>query len=263
MNQKQRRQKLLELVCTSNASHIGSSLSVLDILSAIFRHVNIEKIRQQAPDRDRIILSKGHSVSALYMLMNEYGLLSDDNLKTYLKDDSCLMGHSTKAVKCIEFSTGALGHGLPIATGIALGLHNKKLGGHVHVIVGDGELQEGSNWEAIMLIGQLQLGNITIYVDKNGLGGSSPINDHCTLDPLIEKFEAFKIVAYSVKGNDVDDISSTLMDAITSHVPKALICNTVKGSGIKFMEHDNVWHYRPVSKETLEASLRELNCSNL
>lgn len=256
------KKRLLEIVYEAQAPHIGSALSVLNILSAIYDSVDVEKIRNKAVDRDRIILSKGHAVSSLWMILNKYKLLSDEELKTYYKNGSILMGHPSYYHNAIEYSTGALGHGLPISAGIALGLKRKGIPAKVYCIVGDGEMQEGSNWEALMLIGHHKLDNIGVFIDRNKYGGSYPIDDHCSLSPLYDKLASFGLMTTEIDGHNEDELRFNIRNGNESGNPYAIICNTIKGKGVSFMEDDNVWHYRPVCKTDYERALCELNSSN-
>lgn len=252
------RRKILEIVYRSNASHVGSSLSVVEILSAVYSSVDIAKIIDSHADRDRVILSKGHSAAALYVVLNHYGLLSDEELKTYYSNNSLLGGHATHNVKHVEHSTGALGHGLSVAVGIGIGLKSKKMNSHVYAIVGDGELHEGSNWEALLLAGHRNLNNICVLVDNNRLSGIGATNNCCDLDSLKNKFEAFGFLAFELDGHDEEAIYSAIQNTKDLDKPVALVCNTVKGKGVSFMENNNVWHYRPPDKEAYENAIREL-----
>jgi transketolase len=252
------RKRILEIIHRSNASHVGSSLSAVEILSAVYSSVDISKIIESRSDRDRVILSKGHSAAALYVVLNYYGLLSDEELETYHSNNSLLGGHATHNVKYVEHSTGALGHGLSVAVGIGIGLKSKKIESHVYAIVGDGELQEGSNWEALLLAGHHNLNNICVLVDNNGLSGIGATNNCCALDSLKRKFQAFRFQAFELDGHDEDAIYSTIQNTKELDKPVALVCSTVKGKGVSFMENNNVWHYRPPDGEACEKAIREL-----
>jgi len=252
------RKKILDIIHQSQASHIGSSFSVVEILSAVYRSVDIEKIKNKQNDRDRVILSKGHSVSALYVILNHFGLMSEEELGTYHINGSLLMGHVSHNVPYIEHSTGALGHGLSVAVGIGIGLKSKKIDSHVFVIVGDGELHEGSNWEALMLAGHLKLNNVCLLIDNNKISSIGCINSCCSLDPLKNKLESFGICVFEVNGHDEEEIYAIIQKAKKTEKSVAIICNTIKGKGISFMENNNVWHYRPPNREEYEDALIEL-----
>ncbi len=253
------RKKILEIIHRSGASHIGSSLSMVEILCAIYSRVDLEKIKAGSQNRDRVVVSKGHSAAALYATLNAFGLLTDGELATYHCNGSLLGGHVSHAVPHVEHSTGALGHGLSVAVGMAVGLKAKNSPARVFVVLGDGEMQEGSNWEALMLAGHLGLDNLRVLVDGNCLGGIACVADCCTLEPLVAKFQAFNLDACELDGHDSSALSTALERADQAGRPAAFVCRTVKGKGVSFMEGQNVWHYRPLNKESYENALSELN----
>jgi len=252
------RKRILDIIHQSGASHIGSSFSVIDILSAVYKSVNIKKIRNKQNDRDRVILSKGHSAAALYVILNHFGLMTNEELETYYTNDSLLMGHATHCVPYIEHSTGALGHGLSVAVGVGIGLKSKKINSKVYVIAGDGEFQEGSNWEALLLAGHLKLDNLCLLIDNNKLGGIGNTNHCCSLKPLKAKLMSFGLSVFEVDGHNEDEIYLAIQKGKKLEKPVAIICNTVKGKGVSFMENENVWHYRPPNKEEYENALIEI-----
>jgi len=252
------RKKILDIVYKSQASHIGSSFSVVEILSTVYKCVDTKKIENLDIDRDRVILSKGHAAAALYVILNQHGLMSKNDLETYYTNGSLLGGHATHNVPYVEHSTGALGHGLSVATGIAIGLKSKKFDSHVFVIVGDGELHEGSNWEALMLASHLNLNNLCILVDNNRLSGIGNTHACCSLDSLLVKFEAFGLEAFDVDGHNENEIYSTIKKLKKINKPVAIVCNTIKGKGVSFMENNNVWHYRPPGTDEYQKAILEL-----
>ncbi len=252
------RKNILTLIHKSNASHIGSSLSVVEMLNAVYHFVDIDRIKRKAMDRDRVILSKGHAAAALYVVLNSHGLISDDILETYYTNGTLLGGHVSHKVPCVEHSTGALGHGLSVGVGAALGLRQKGFDSRVFVILGDGELQEGSNWEAIMLAGQLKLSNLCVLIDNNGLGGIGSTVACCDLEPLVMKFKAFNFQVNRVGGHDEAAVHTALSRFGNGVQPSVVICDTVKGKGVSFMEGKNVWHYRSPGKEDYERALTEI-----
>lgn len=255
---KQIRKKILDIIYQSKASHIASSFSVVEILSAVYRSVDIEKIKNKQNNRDRVILSKGHGAAALYVILNYFGLMSEEELKTYYKNNSLLSGHVTHHLPYIEHSTGALGHGLPVAVGIGIGLKSKKINSRVYVIVGDGELHEGSNWEALMLLGRLKLNNFCLLIDYNKLSGIGDTNSCTSSEPLKSKLESFGLDAFEVNGHDEEAIYLTIQKAKKIEKPVVIICHTIKGKGVSFMENNNVWHYRPPNEEEYNKALSEL-----
>jgi len=253
------RKKILDTVYQAQASHIGSCFSIVEILSSVYMSVDIEKIKNKQKDRDRVVLSKGHSVAALYATLNHFGLLSNEELGTYYKNDSLLIGHVSHRVPHIEHSTGALGHGLSVALGISVGLKTRKINSRVYVIVGDGELHEGSNWEALMLTGHLKLDNLCALIDYNKLSGIGQIDSCCSLEPLKDKLESFGLDTFEVNGHDEEEIYSAIQKTKRREKPTAIICHTIKGKGVSFMENNNVWHYRPPNREEYENAVCELN----
>ncbi|MFN8670606.1 MAG: transketolase [Candidatus Sericytochromatia bacterium] len=244
------RKIIIEAVRHVGASHIGTSFSCVEILNAIYRSVDINKIKNNSLDRNRVIISKGHSAAAVYSILYKYGLISKEILDTYHKNGSILCGHVSHFAPYIEHSTGALGHGLPVAVGIAVGLISKGLKQVKNfVLLGDGEMQEGSNWEAIMLAGHMKLNNLYILVDKNSLAGTEPLDNYCSLGNLKNKFESFDFLTFEVDGHNEDKIYSIIQENKNSEKPVAIICNTIKGKGVSFMENNNTWHYRPLNED--------------
>jgi len=253
------RTKIAELISRANASHIGSCFSIVEILDAVYQSVDIEKIKHGAKDRDRIIISKGHAAAAVYAILAQYGLLENDLLESYGINGSLLSGHVNHFIPFIEHSTGALGHGLPVSVGICVGMRSRKLEtSRCYVLVGDGELQEGSNWEALMMAGHLKLDHLCVLVDHNGFGGVRETSQTCSLSPLKKKFECFGFEAVEVDGHDQSAILDAIAGFKSGHRPFAIICHTIKGKGASFMEGQNVWHYRPPSKEDCETLNIEL-----
>lgn len=252
------RKKILEIAYQSQSSHIGSCLSLVEILSAIYRNVALEKIKKNQNNKDRVILSKGHGALALYVVLNSFGLLDDKKLLSYCCHNSLLIGHASHHISGIEHSTGSLGHGLSVGVGMAIGLKAKGYRSHVYVVVGDGELQEGSCWEAMMLAGNLKLANFTLLIDKNNLAGLGRIDEHNSLRPLKNKLESFNFHVLEVDGHDERSISVAIRKQKKIKKPIAIICQTVKGRGVSFMENKNIWHYRPLSKKDFQKALLEI-----
>lgn len=252
------RKSIMRIIHESSASHVGSSLSVVEILNAVYSSVDVEKIRLQQNDRDRVVLSKGHAAAALYTVLNHYGLIDEKMLDTYYQNNSVLGGHVSHSVNYVEHSTGALGHGLSVGLGMALGLQSKKMDGRVFVVTGDGEMHEGSNWEALMLAGHLRLGNLCLLVDYNKLGGIGLTGNCCSLDSLKDKFIAFGIEGYDVDGHSEKEITDIIHSTKNNDKPVGIVCHTIKGKGVSFMENENVWHYRPPDKEAYDLAIKEI-----
>ena len=254
------RQLILDIIHSSGAAHIGSSFSVVEALLAVYSGVDIEKIKNKQEDRDRVVVSKGHSAAAVYAVMHMFGLMDKKTLDTYYKNDSLLSGHVSHFVPFVEHSTGALGHGLSVAVGIAIGLKSKRhLAARVYAILGDGEMHEGSNWEALMLAGHRGLNNLCALIDNNRLGGVGSTDEICSLRDLDKMIASFGFAVYSVDGHNEESIRAILQEtAGKTSKPVCIICHTTKGKGVSFMEKDTVWHYRNPNKEAYEKATAEL-----
>ena len=256
---KKVRRKVLEMLASAKASHLGSNMSVVEMLVAMHLSVDCEKVRSQSADRSRLIISKGHCAAATYAVSAEFGLLSSDALINYHVNDSLLAGHVSHKVPFIEHSTGALGHGINVAVGCAIGLRARGfLESKVICLVGDGEIQEGSVWEAVMLASHLQLSNFVLLVDNNQISSIRRTKDVLNMEPLISRFQAFGCRATEVDGHSVEDISNAIAEGGRSSSPGVVICNTVKGKGVRFAENDPVWHYRTLNEDLLHEALAEL-----
>jgi len=248
LNTRQLRLRISEMICQADASHIGSCFSMVEILEAIYQNVDLDKIKKNAIDRDRVIISKGHAAAAVYAIMANFGLMEQNTLKSYCQDGSLLSGHVNHFIPYIEHSTGALGHGLSVGVGISIGLRSRHINTpKCYVIIGDGELHEGSNWEALMLAGNLRLHNLCILIDNNGYGGICETSSICSLSPIKDKFDSFGFETIEINGHDLPEILKAIERFKTRMGPFCIICHTVKGKGVSFMENQNVWHYRPPS----------------
>jgi transketolase len=256
---KSTRKVILDIINQSNAAHIGASFSLVEILQAIYRSVDIDKIRNHADDRDRVILSKGHAAAALYTTLYQFALMPKETLETYNLNDSLLSGHVSHFIPCVEHSTGALGHGLPVALGMAIGLKSRGFTSKVFVIVGDGELHEGANWEAILLAGHLKMNNLYVLIDNNHLSQMGVTDKCCSLDSLNHKFESFKFKSVEVDGHDSDQMYEIIQQNKQTNSPTAIICQTTKGKGVSFMENNNLWHYRTPKDADYLKAISELN----
>lgn len=246
----------MEIAHKTKATHIGSCLSVVDMLDAIYSVIDIDKIKSKFNDRDRVVLSKGHSALALYCVMNKYGLMSDEILNKYYSNGSVLSGHVSHNVEFVEHSTGALGHGLSVAVGMAIGMKSNNFKSKVYCILGDGELQEGSNWEALMLASHLKLDNLFIFVDYNKLAGIDKPHIMQDVFRLCDLINALGVDFCLIDGHNIKQIIHEIKE--TYNLVKVIICDTVKGNGISFMENQNVWHYRPLCGEDYQKCLEEL-----
>jgi transketolase len=253
------RAAILKMVHNSGGAHIASALSIVDIVTVLYN--DILKFDPYIPDwekRDRFILSKGHACTPIYALLAQFGFFSWDDLKFYGQDSSNLMNHISHKVLGVEFSTGALGHGLPFGVGKAMAAKILNQNWRTFVLLSDGELDEGSNWEAFMFASHHRLNNLTAIIDYNKLQSLGTVEKTIGLEPLNDKFKSFGWDVIEIDGHDYDQIAQSLND-ITNVNPKVIIAHTIKGKGVSFMENKVEWHYKTPNKDELELALSELN----
>lgn len=256
------RRHVIEMAHASRSSHVGSALSIADIVAVLYaRFVDPIELERRDRNRTRIVLSKGHAGSAIYAALAEIGLLPIDELKTHYADGSRLSGHvSHKGLIGVEVSTGSLGTGIGMATGMALVGARDGLSYRTFAIVGDGECDEGSVWEAALFARQQRLKNLTVIVDRNrlqGLGSDAEILD---LLDLGKKFDAFGWNVFDVDGHDHEQLLDALSKRDDSR-PTAVIAHTIKGKGVSFMENNNLWHYRDPQGADYDNAVRELEAN--
>ena len=251
------RKRALQMINTARSSHLGSSLSMADILAVLYGGaLNVSPAMRNAPERDRLILSKGHACAGLYAVLAEQGFFPIEWLDTFYKNGSRLAGHATTSVPGVEFSTGSLGHGLPVACGMALAAKRDGHSYRVVTILSDGECDEGSIWEAALFAGHHGLDNLTVIVDYNKIQSLGDVADVMTLEPFQSKWEAFGWNTVRIDGHDHDQLIAALTqkNAGTGR-PYCVLADTVKGKGVPFMENDLLWHYRaPDAGEFARAS---------
>jgi transketolase len=254
------RRHALTMVHNAKASHIGSALSVADILSVLYG--SVMKVDPKTPkwsERDRFILSKGHACVAVYALLAARGFINEEMLATYGQDHSDLMNHISHKVPGVEFSTGSLGHGLPFSTGKALAAKRLQQDWRTYVLMSDGELGEGSNWEAMMFAAHHQLDNLVAIIDYNKLQSLTTVDKTLRLEPLADKARAFGWAVEEVDGHDHKALTEKLdTSAWASGKPAFLIAHTIKGKGVSFMENSVDWHYKTPSPQQLAQALKEL-----
>ncbi len=250
----------LQMVYRAKASHIASALSICDIVAVLYGGVlAIDPASPKASNRDRFILSKGHACVAVYAALAESGFFNTEDLLTYGMDHSVLMNHISHKVPGVEFSTGSLGHGLPFGTGKALASKRMKATWNTYVLLSDGELGEGSNWEAMMFASHHGLDNLIAIVDYNKLQSLTTVDKTLRIEPLAEKFSAFGWSVQEIDGHDHAALANALGAAPwASGRPSILIAHTTKGKGVSFMENRVDWHYRTLSTEQLAQALSEL-----
>lgn len=254
------RKMILEIIKHGGAGHTAGSLSCIDILNVLYNHVlNVSPQTFSDPDRDRYIQSKGHSVEALYTVLADQGFYPREDLQTLNQYRSHFIGHPTRKVPGIEQNTGALGHGLSLAVGTALAAKIDGRPYRVFTLLGDGELAEGSSWEASLSAAHYKLDNLTVIIDRNTLQITGRTEEVNALEPLAAKFAAFGYAVREVDGNDVAALAEAF-DALPFEAgkPSLILANTIKGKGISFMEDQRVWHHKVPDDAQFAQALAEL-----
>ncbi len=258
------RRRDIQMVRAAGLGHVGGEFSVIDILVTLYLHaMNVTPDRLDDPDRDRLILSKGHAAAALYTTLAMAGFLPQDQLHTFMQPMSMLNGHPARTkIAAVEASTGPLGHGLPIAVGTAFAGALDGSSRRTFVVTGDGELQEGSNWEALMTAGNHKLDHLCVVVDRNRLQQGARVAETNDLEPLADKLRAFGMEVVEVSGHD----HGALLDVFAavpaaSGKPTAVIAHTMKGHPISFMSDNVAWHHKVPSAEQVAQALAELEAS--
>lgn len=256
------RKHALRMTSLGKSSHIGSVFSMADLIAVLYGEVlNVDPGNPRWPDRDRFILSKGHAGAGVYAALAERGFFPISKLDSHYQDGSDLSGHvSHKGIPGVEFSTGSLGHGLSVGTGMAYGAKLDNLHHRVFVLLSDGECDEGSNWEAILFAAHHKLDNLIAIVDYNKLQSIKPVSETLNLEPFPDKWKSFGWAVEEVDGHDHAAIKA-LCDNVpfTRGKPTCIIAHTTKGKGVSFMENSVLWHYRSAQAEEYENALQELN----
>ncbi|MGC3947054.1 MAG: transketolase [Chryseolinea sp.] len=258
------RKNIVRYIYHANAGHTGGSLSCIDVLNVLYNHVmNVGPDNFQSPDRDRYIQSKGHSVEALFVVLADKGFFAESELDTLCKYNSHFIGHPTRKVPGVEQNTGALGHGLPISVGVAISGKMDEKTFRVFTLLGDGELPEGSNWEAALTASHYGLDNLCAIIDKNNLQITGRTTDVCNTEPIDQKFESFGWAVRSVDGHNIDELKECF-DSLpfVKGKPSLIIANTVKGKGISFMENQLKWHHGVPDEKQYQVALSELDVAN-
>lgn len=257
------RQHCLKMVHKGKSGHIGSMLSMADILPVIYTQIlKVDPANPKMADRDRFILSKGHGGAALLATLAELGFFPKDWLNQYYCDNGKLSGHISHHIPGVEFSTGSLGHGLPVACGMAMAAKQAGRKHRIFCMSSDGDLNEGSSWEAIMLAGQHHFDNLIMLVDYNRLQALGKSKDIIDLESLKEKLEIFGWSAIEVDGHDQNAVYEALRDLpLCNNKPSAVIFRTVKGKGVSFMENEYKWHYGGLTDELVEKALKEVEAA--
>jgi transketolase len=256
----QYRKKILQYIVGAKAGHTGGSLSCIDILNVLYNRVlKVDPQSWLSDDRDRYIQSKGHTVEALYVVLADKGFFPESDLETLCKYKSPYIGHPTKKVLGIEQNTGALGHGLPIAVGTALAAKMDEKPFSVFTLLGDGELPEGSNWEAALTAAHYKLDNLCAILDYNKLQITGRTVDVCNTEPIDQKFESFGWVVKQVDGHDIEAMINTFNNLpFEVGKPNMVIAHTVKGKGVSYMENNAKWHHGVPNQAEYEKAIQEL-----
>lgn len=256
------RKKILDISYkSSHSAHLGGGLSIVEIMATLYCHIlNFDKNYPCWENRDRFILSKGHGVLGFYSALLAGGILSEEKFSTYFKNESDLIAHPIMNLDLgIESSNGSLGQGLSMGLGIAYAARLKKKQFKTYVLLGDGECNEGSVWEAVMLAPQLKLNNLIAIIDYNKLQSDmTPSNEIINFENLSLKFQSFGWDIYDIDGHSIKELIKIFEKPIHTEKPKMIVANTIKGKGISFMENNNEWHHNLLTKSKYELALNEL-----
>lgn len=256
------RRRVLEIIKHAGAGHTGGSLSCVDILNVLYNRVmNVSPGNFNDRHRDRYIQSKGHSVEALFVVLADKGFFDAKELDTLCQYQSHFVGHPTRKVPGVEQNTGGLGHGLSMGVGIAIAGKKDRADYRTFVLMGDGELAEGSNWEAAMAAAHYNLDNLVAIIDHNTLQITGRTRDVCSNEPLDAKFAAFRWEVETVDGHSIPQLTSALSHRSKSGKPRAIIANTIKGKGVSFMEDVGKWHHGVPSDEEYVKALAEIDAA--
>jgi len=255
------RLDIVKMINLGSSSHIGSALSCVDLIISLYKYyLRFDPNNPSDSNRDIFILSKGHAGAAVYATLANLGFFDRSKLETHYQDDSDLSGHvSHKNVPGVEFSTGSLGHGLSIASGIALAMKKKGQNRKTSVLLSDGECDEGSVWEAALFAAHHNLNNLLCVIDYNKIQSLDTVSNTLELEPFALKWESFGWEVLEVDGHNFDDLKLALEKVVNAKRPVCLIANTIKGKGISFMENSVLWHYRTPKGKEFEDAISELS----
>ncbi|WP_374334966.1 transketolase [Leeia sp.] len=257
-NSSHLRKTVLEMAYAGSTVHIGCAFSIIELLAVLYRnHLRYPGNDPEASDRDYLILSKGHGVMAQYACMRELGWLPEQAFSSYFANGSGLKGLSDSRIRGLEVTSGSLGHGFSVGVGMALGAKIRGTDQKTYALVGDGELNEGPIWEGMLFASHHRLKNLMVIVDENGFQAMGKTADVLELGSIQAKFESFGFIARTIDGHNEAEIDQAINElwASPSDQPKALIAKTVKGKGVPFMEHDNIWHYTRLTPETYSRAM--------
>ena len=257
------RQTILEMAYAGSTVHIACAFSLVEILAVLYRsHLRLGS-QPGAAGRDYLVLSKGHGVMAQYACLRELGWVTDEQVRSYFGDGTKLKGLSDAHVPGLEVSSGSLGHGLSVGVGLALAARRQGTTQRVYAIVGDGEINEGSIWEALLFAAHFALSNLTVIVDANGFQAMGSTDEVMRLGNVAAKLAAFGLEVREVDGHDESALDAAFLElqSLPGTRPRALVARTVKGQGVSFMAGDNRWHYTRLTAETYAAAMGELQAA--
>jgi len=243
------RKNILNLTYKAKSSHVGSCLSIVEILVSLYFYI-LKK-------EDKFILSKGHAALALYSILFEKKIISKKLLNSYGSNNTTLMSHVSHKVNGIEFSTGSLGHGLPVSVGKALKFKSNKEKNKVFVLISDGEINEGTTWESLLFASHHRLDNLNIIIDYNKIQSMDFVSKVMKIEPLKKKFQSFGCKVYETNGHSIKKLCE-LLKKKSINKPKIIIAHTIKGKGVSYMENNNLWHYKTPNKDELKKALQEI-----
>lgn len=255
------RKTVLRMAYSGSTVHIGCAFSIIEIMAVLYRnHLRYPDNNPESSARDYLVLSKGHGVMAQYACLYEKGWLSKHDIENYFKDGSKLKGLSDAHVVGCEVTSGSLGHGLSVGVGMALAAKLNKQDQYCYAVVGDGEMNEGTMWEALLFASHQLLDNLIVIVDENGFQAMGKTSEVMGLGSLEKKFIAFGFEAISIDGHDESALDQVInnLKSNKNGLPKAIIARTVKGKGVSFMENRNIWHYTRLTEETFNSAIAEL-----
>jgi transketolase len=255
------RRTILEMAYAGSTVHIPCAFSLVEVLAVLYRsHLRLGDRTPRAAGRDYVVLSKGHGVMAQYACLRELGWLTDDDLRRYFADGTPLKGLSDAHVPGLEVTSGSLGHGLSVGVGLALAARRQGTGQRCFAVVGDGEINEGACWEALLFAAHFRLSNLVVIIDANEFQAMGPTTEVMDLGRLADKLRSFGLETREVDGHDEAALDAALTELVRhpGDGPRGLVAHTVKGKGVSFMEANNTWHYTRLTRETFEKAVAEL-----
>ncbi|MEG2348086.1 MAG: transketolase [Clostridia bacterium] len=256
---KKIRTDVINMIYSAGSGHPGGSLSCVDILVCLYHNIMNLNVDKDGKRIDKFILSKGHAAPAYYATLASAGFIDRNDLNSLRKINSYLEGHPSNKINGVDVSSGSLGQGLSIANGMALAKKISNQEGYVYCLVGDGELEEGQIWEALMSASKYMLSNVILFVDNNRLQIDGDIKDVKNVDKLKEKFESFGFYVQNIDGHNYNEIIDSVQNAKNSTLPNCIIASTIKGKGISFMENQVSWHGKALNEDEYKTAISQLS----